>query len=75
MATTRFKLHNVSKSKPPVLDFHEATQQWRVWTAYDPGLNYGTYYTLGSNGIFAVFTVKPDGTEILGFNNIPSGVA
>lgn len=60
----RLGLSNVfSQSKPPVLQFNPQVGHWRLWTAYNPTLELGTFIDLLPNGQLHRVTIKPDFTS------------
>ena len=47
-------------SKPPIIEYDGIT--WRVWTAYNSDLSFGTAIVLDADGTATLETIEPDGT-------------
>lgn len=50
-------------SKPPILEWDGSV--WKVWTAYDPRLEHGTFIELDELGNAVMTTIHPDNTVSL----------
>lgn len=61
--TIRFTIPSISQTKPIVVEYKNST--WKVWTAYNPNLDKGTFFALLNDGTIERTTILPDDTQLV----------